>query len=155
MTITLNRACDAVRFRDTAKGQQQRDVLRQLERDSGRKRSAIVADLDAELNVGHDQYRRYLRGDTPLRWDQIDAFARACRTTKADLVRALGLMDDEPDPEILRRTNAALGQVATSLPPAQVRETARRLGEHPERVQEDLLRRLAVWADEMAKPLAP
>lgn len=109
MISTLSRADAAVRFRDTDKGQQQRDVLRRLEQQSGRKRSAIVAELDAEINVGHDQYRRYLRGDTPLRWDQIDVFARAFGATKAELSRALGLLDDEPIPALLSRTVAALG----------------------------------------------
>jgi hypothetical protein len=92
---TPSRAEDAVRFRDTPAGERQRDVLRQLERDSKRKRVEIVAELYAEIAVQHDQYRRYLRGDTPLRWDQIGAFARALRTTQSALSRALGLLDDE------------------------------------------------------------
>jgi hypothetical protein len=86
----------ATRFRATEKGQRQQAALRRFERESGRKRSAIVADLDREIEVGHDQYRRYLRGDTPLRWDQIGVFARALNATQADLTRALGLLDDEP-----------------------------------------------------------
>jgi hypothetical protein len=70
-------------------------VLRRFEEKSQRKRAQIVADLYGGLGVQHDQYRRYLRGDTPLRWDQIGAFARALGTTTPCLTQALGLMDDE------------------------------------------------------------
>jgi hypothetical protein len=102
------RTDSAVRFRDTDQGQRQRDALRAAERDSGRKRSAIVADLDAEINIGHDQFLRYLRGDTPLRWDQIGVFARALGCTQAGLTRALGLLDDERE-DIRARSAEALG----------------------------------------------
>jgi hypothetical protein len=99
----------AARFRDTEKGRQQRETLRRLERESGRKRSAIVADLDREIEVGHDQYRRYLRGDTPLRWDQIGVFAWAFKVSQAELTRALGLLNDEIDPAIRARVDEAVG----------------------------------------------
>jgi hypothetical protein len=119
----------AVRFRNTDEGRRQRDALRKLERDSGRRRSAIVADLDREIEVGHDQYRRYLRGDTPLRLDQIGAFARALKVAQSTLTRALGLMDDEPvsalDAQIREALAGAkvaggqrgLDQIAESLEP--------------------------------------
>jgi hypothetical protein len=81
-----------VGYRDTPEGQRQAKALRDAERDSGRKRSEIVAVLPME----HDQYKRYLRGDTPLRWDQIPLFAEAYGIKAADLSRALGLMDDAP-----------------------------------------------------------
>lgn len=142
MIGTLSRADDAVRFRYTEKGARQRDVLRQLEQDSGRKRSAIVADLDAQINVGHDQYRRYLRGDTPLRWDQIDVFAKALNTTKAELSRALGLLDDDPDPVLRARAAEAVGPGIAPEMGATLDDIARELGKHDPKLQDDLLRQM-------------
>lgn len=78
-------------YRETPLGKRQGKVLSDLEKASGRTRKAIVADV----SFGHDQYKRYLRGDTPMKWDQIPQFARAFRIPIADLTRRLGLLDDE------------------------------------------------------------
>lgn len=110
MISTICRADDAVRFKDTNRSRQQSTGLRQLEKDSGRKRSAIVAELDEAIRVGHDQYRRYLRGDTSLNTGQFDAFARAFKVTTAELTRAIGLLDDEPDAALMGRCVEALGE---------------------------------------------
>jgi len=97
-----------VKFRDTPQGARQREVLRALEKDAGRKRAFIVADLTTDIEVGHDQYRRYLRGDTPLQWSHFSAFAKAFKVTTSELTRALGLMDDEVDPGLMDRVLDAL-----------------------------------------------
>ena len=141
MIGVLRMAEDAVRFRDTEKGRAQSEVLRSFESDCGRKRSVIVAELTEAIDVQHDQYRRYLRGDTPLKWDQIGAFARAFRVTTAALTQALGLMDDaaitataEPpdDP-----TWNFLEELRRAWPddPEAVEATYRRLGGAPQSIQ--------------------
>jgi hypothetical protein len=82
-----------VGYRATPAGEQQARVLQDLERACGRRRAEIVAELPME----HDQYRRYLRGDTPLRWDQIATFAAAYRVSAASVAKLLGLVEEPPD----------------------------------------------------------
>lgn len=95
---TLRRAERAVAYRETSEGQRQATVLRQAEQDSGRKRSEIVAELPME----HDQYKRYVRGDTPIKWDQVPQFAAVYGMSPAVLAERLGLAEAfgiAPDPD--------------------------------------------------------
>lgn len=81
-----------MKYRETADGKRQAKTLRALEKASGRKPKEIVS----ELPLGHDQYKRYKRGDTPMKWDQIPLFASAYGTSAPAIAGALGLCD-EPD----------------------------------------------------------
>lgn len=72
-------------------GQRQRDALTELQ-----KRAGLEATAAAQaVNLSYPQYNRYLWGRVPLRTDQIRTFAAAYGVSKADLTRALGLLDDE------------------------------------------------------------
>lgn len=54
-------------------------------RDKGRSRTQIAA----ELGLGYDQYARYVNGDTPIRFEQIDLFAGVYGVHPHDLGRAI------------------------------------------------------------------
>lgn len=138
----VSRADEAVRFRETERGRRQGAALRDLEQGSGRKRSAIVADLDDAIRVGHDQYRRYLRGDTPLRIDQFDAFAAAYRVTKADLARALGLLDDDVDAALRARAAEAVGPDFAPQMGRTLDAVARTLAQHGTDIQDEVLEQI-------------
>lgn len=94
-------------YRDTPAGERQARVLQALERAAGRRRAEIVAGLPLE----HDQYRRYLRGDTPLRWDQIATFAAAYGVSTEHVARELGLIDGPPPPVTVTRLSAELAEL--------------------------------------------
>lgn len=143
MVITMDRVDNSVRFQDTDRGGQQSNGLRRLEKASGRKRSAIVAELDEALEIGHDQYRRYLRGETPLKLDQFDAFAHAFRVTTAELSRAIGLLDDEVDPALRQRAADALGPAFMREAPERATDLARELAKMSPVDQDAALRELA------------
>lgn len=71
-------------------GQRQADALSGFQKAAG---------LDATkaaraVSLSYPQYNRYLWGQVPLRTDQIAAFAAAYGVKKAELTRALGLLDD-------------------------------------------------------------
>lgn len=95
----------AVIDRPTFDGQRQRDALTAAQKRSGRD----ATDVAHEVGLSYPQYNRYLWGRLPLRTDQIAAFAAAYRITKAELSRALGLMDDEDLAALRERAIAVLG----------------------------------------------
>jgi hypothetical protein len=76
-----------VSYETTSEGKRQAAALRDFEKRSGRERKHIVA----ELPVGHDQYRRYLRGTTPLPAEYVPWFAKAWRVPRLEITTALGL----------------------------------------------------------------
>lgn len=143
MQVTLSRADRAVTqkeaFKDTAEGRRQSEVLRRLERDSGRKRSEIVA----ELPVEHDQYRRYLRGGSPLRWDHVSLFAAAFRVPTAHLSQALGLFDDADLPSLCQRSREAVGPSGIEGGEDGINEMARVLNTLAPDDQDRILRQVA------------
>lgn len=62
-----------------------------LKKDKKQTRTKLAADLD----LGYDQYLRYVNGTTPLRVEQIVSFARAYGITPFELSHRLGLTDDD------------------------------------------------------------
>jgi hypothetical protein len=125
----------AMGYRGTPEGQRQASVLRAAEHAAGRARSLIVAGLPME----HDQYKRYVRGDTPLKWDQIPLFAAAYGVPTQDLTRALGLVaPDDPDWDFL----AELKRLWPNHPEA-VEATYRGLAHAPQDVQRIVIAEIA------------
>jgi hypothetical protein len=124
--------------RVTFDGQKQRDALTGFQAASG-----IDATTAARaVHLSYPQYNRYLWGKLPLRTDQIPLFAAAYGISKAELTRALGLMDDEIDPVLRERVIAALGPEAERRTPEYIDEVTLRLSQQDEDVREDALREL-------------
>ena len=91
-------------------GQRQREALEALQKAAG-----IDATTAAKgVGLSYPQYNRYLWGKTPLRTDQVATFSAVYGVTKAELSRALGLMDDEVDPAIRERFTGAARQLRAS-----------------------------------------
>jgi transcriptional regulator with XRE-family HTH domain len=106
-------------------GERQREALQALQKAAGLEATAVAQ----AVGLSYPQYNRYLWGRVPLRTDQISAFAAAYKVSRAELTRALGLLDDEPVSaldasirEALAGAKAAggqrgLDQIADSLAP--------------------------------------
>lgn len=124
--------------RVTFDGKKQRAALERFQKDAGL--DATTAALAVHLS--YPQYNRYLWGKLPLRTDQIAQFAATYGITKADLTRALGLMDDEIDPILRERVIDALGPEAERRAPEYIDEVTLRLSEQADEVREDALREL-------------
>jgi hypothetical protein len=118
-------------------GEQQREALTALQKAAGLEATAAAQ----AVGLSYPQYNRYLWGHVPLRTDQISAFAAAYKVSRAELTRALGLLDDEVDPAIRERFDEAAG----ALPVTETTrdEAARMIGRLAPEVQRDLLEQIA------------
>lgn len=118
-------------------GEQQREALTALQKAAGLEATAAAQ----AVGLSYPQYNRYLWGRVPLRTDQISAFAAAYKVSRAELTRALGLLDDEVDPAIRERFDAAAGTLPVTE--ATRDEAARMIGRLAPDAQHDLLEQIA------------
>lgn len=139
---------ECVRYRDTAAGQQQREALARFQKDAGLD-ATVAAGL---VGLSYPQYNRYLWGKLPLRTDQVPLFAAAYGITKAELTRALGLLDDEIDPALRARAAEAVGPDLAPEMAATVDQMARVLKPRDPKFQDDVLRQVR---DVLADGVAP
>lgn len=126
-------------------GERQREALDALQKAAG-----LQATTAAQaVGLSYPQYNRYLWGQVPLRTDQIPAFAAAYKVSKAELIRALGLLDEAVDPAIRERFNEAAG----TLPVCETGrdEVARMIGRLEPEVQQELLEQIAQIARTRAR----
>lgn len=80
-------------------------VSKRIKFNSARQRDGLTAlqeacersptDIASDLGMSDPNYRRYVAGRVPLRYDQFARFAGAYGVTVAELVRSIGLLDDE------------------------------------------------------------